>query len=37
MKISFVGLGKLGLPIATVLANVGNKILGLDIDEKLIN
>jgi len=40
-KISFVGLGKLGLPLACCLANSGYQILGLDKDldklEKLSN
>jgi UDPglucose 6-dehydrogenase len=30
MNISFIGLGKLGLPLACCLANSGNKILGID-------
>jgi len=30
MNISFIGLGKLGLPLACCLAQSGNKILGID-------
>jgi UDPglucose 6-dehydrogenase len=30
MKISFIGLGKLGLPLACCLASGGNQILGID-------
>lgn len=30
MNISFIGLGKLGLPLASCLANIGHKVLGVD-------
>lgn len=30
MNISFIGLGKLGLPLACCLSNSGNKVLGID-------
>ena len=30
MKLSFIGLGKLGLPLASCLAESGNKIIGID-------
>ena len=30
MKISFIGLGKLGLPLACCLAEAGNEILAID-------
>lgn len=33
MKVGFIGLGKLGLPLACILANAGNKILCLDKNE----
>jgi UDPglucose 6-dehydrogenase len=35
-KISFIGLGKLGLPLATTLAKNNNKILAIDKNEELI-
>lgn len=34
MKISFIGLGKLGLPTAMTMAYKGHKVLGYDINEK---
>lgn len=36
MNISFVGLGKLGLPLACCLAKSGNKILGIDKNEYIL-
>lgn len=36
-KISFIGLGKLGLPLATCMAKNGINIVGLDINEKVID
>ena len=35
-KISFVGLGKLGLPLATNFAKVGNKVIAIDKSKDLI-
>ncbi|MCS7142388.1 MAG: nucleotide sugar dehydrogenase [Aigarchaeota archaeon] len=35
-RISIVGLGKLGLCIATVLAHRGYKVIGVDIDDKKV-
>ena len=36
-KISFIGLGKLGLPLACVLASADNKVLCLDKNEHILN
>ena len=36
MNISFVGLGKLGLPLACCLAQSGNKVLGVDKNEYVL-
>jgi UDPglucose 6-dehydrogenase len=36
MKISFIGLGKLGLPLATNFAKNGHKVLAIDKNETLI-
>lgn len=36
-KISFIGLGKLGLPLACCLANSGCEVIGLDKDLKKLN
>jgi UDPglucose 6-dehydrogenase len=36
MKISFIGLGKLGLPLATTLAKNKNQIIAIDKNEDLI-
>ena len=36
-KISFVGLGKLGLPLATNLAKKGFKVLGIDVNDDTIS
>lgn len=35
--ISVIGLGRVGLPLLSVLANAGFKVLGVDIDEKKLN
>lgn len=35
-KIGFIGLGKLGLPVALAIENKGHKIMGYDIDKKII-
>jgi UDPglucose 6-dehydrogenase len=37
MNISFVGLGKLGLPLACCLARSGNKVLGVDKNEYVLD
>jgi len=37
MNISFVGLGKLGLPLACCLARSGNKVLGVDKNEYILD
>ena len=37
MNISFIGLGKLGLPLASCLAGSGNKILGVDKNEYILD
>ena len=37
MKISVIGLGKLGLPSAFFLASHGNKILCYDINKKILD
>ena len=37
MKISVIGLGKLGLPFAFFLASHGNKILCYDKNKKILN
>ena len=36
MNISFIGLGKLGLPLACCLAKSGNRILGVDKNEYVL-
>ena len=36
MKISFVGLGKLGLPLATTFAKNGHQVLAIDKNGELI-
>ena len=35
-KISFIGLGKLGLPLSTLFAKNGVSVLGIDTNEKHI-
>ncbi len=37
MKISIIGLGYIGLPIAAVLAKNKVKVIGVDINEEIIN
>jgi UDPglucose 6-dehydrogenase len=37
MNISFIGLGKLGLPLSCCLAQSGNKILGVDKNEYVLD
>ena len=37
MNVSFIGLGKLGLPLACCLAESGNKILGVDKNEYVLD
>jgi len=36
MKITIVGLGYIGLPTAAILASKGNNVVGLDIDQKVV-
>ena len=36
-KISFIGLGKLGLPLSTIFAKNGVKVVGIDKQQKLIS
>ena len=36
MKISVVGLGKVGLPLAAVIVDSGLEVLGVDLDEKRV-
>ena len=36
-KISFIGLGKLGLPLATTFAKGGVEVMGIDKNKTLIN
>ena len=35
--ISFIGLGKLGLPLATIFAKNGMNVIGIDKNKKLID
>jgi UDPglucose 6-dehydrogenase len=37
MKVSVIGVGYVGLVTATCLANLGNKVIGIDIDKKKID
>ena len=40
MKVSIIGLGKAGLPLAAVMADAGIEVIGVDLDKakaKLIN
>lgn len=37
MKCCVLGLGYIGLPTAAVLANAGHEVLGIDINEKIVN
>jgi UDPglucose 6-dehydrogenase len=36
MRVSVVGLGKLGAPLAAVLASRGNDVLGIDLDPEVV-
>ena len=36
-RISFIGLGKLGLPLSTIFAKNGVSVLGIDTDKDLID
>ena len=36
MRIAVVGLGKLGAPLAAVLASKGNEVLGIDINPEAV-
>jgi UDPglucose 6-dehydrogenase len=36
MRIAVVGLGKLGAPLATVLASKGNEVLGIDVSSDVV-
>jgi UDPglucose 6-dehydrogenase len=36
MRIAVVGLGKLGAPLAAVLANKGNEVLGIDVNPEAV-
>ena len=35
--ISIIGLGRVGLPLSSVLANSGFKVIGIDVDEKRLD
>ena len=37
MKVGFVGLGKLGLPVALAVESKGHKIYGYDIKKEIYN
>lgn len=37
MKISVIGLGKLGLPLAATIASKGFKVIGVDINKEVVN
>jgi len=37
MKLSFIGLGKLGLPLATTFAKNGNYVVAIDKNEELLS
>ena len=37
IKISVLGLGYIGLPTALLLANAGNKVVGVDINNKIVD
>ena len=36
MKVSVIGLGKAGLPLAAVIADSGIEVLGVDLDNKRV-
>ncbi len=37
MRISVIGLGKLGAPLAAVLASKGHEVIGVDVDERPVH
>ena len=37
MKISVIGLGKAGLPLAAVIADAGLDVIGVDVDKKKVD
>lgn len=37
MKIGFIGLGKLGMPVAATMALGGHEVIGYDVDERLMS
>jgi len=37
MNVSVVGLGKIGLPLAIQIATAGHSVIGIDINEKVVN
>jgi len=37
MKISLIGLGKAGLPLAAVIADSGMQVIGVDVDQKRVD
>jgi len=37
MKISVIGLGKAGLPLAAVIADAGIEVIGIDLDKKRVD
>ena len=36
MKIGFLGLGKLGLPVALAVESKGHQVMGTDIDDSIL-
>ena len=36
MRVAVVGLGKLGAPLAAVLASKGNEVLGIDVNPEAV-
>jgi UDP-N-acetyl-D-mannosaminuronate dehydrogenase len=36
MRIAVVGIGKLGAPLAAVLASKGNEVLGVDVNDEAV-
>ena len=37
MNCTVIGLGYIGLPTSAILANAGHQVLGVDINEKILN
>ena len=37
VKIGFIGLGRVGLPLAATLADEGFKVLGIDVKSELVD